>query len=90
MTNKSPAFQFYPGDFLSDENVISMTFEEKGVYIVLLSNCWIQGSIPADPDKIMRLLPGYVNENGMPSQVMDCFKEMEGDSKRLVHPRLDK
>jgi len=90
MNNKSPAFQFYPGDFLSDENVISMNFEERGIYITLLCSCWIQGSIPADPDKIMRLLPGYINENGVPSQVLECFEEMEGNSKRLVHPRLDK
>jgi len=90
MINKSPAFQFYPGDFLSDENVISMTFEERGIYITLLCSCWIQGSIPADPDKIMRLLPGYSNENGVPNQVLECFKEMEGDSKRLVHHRLEK
>jgi len=90
MNNKSPAFQFYPGDFLSDENVISMTFEERGVYITLLSNCWIQGSIPADPDKIIRLLPGYSNENGVPSQVMDCFVPMATDPRRLVHPRLEK
>ena len=90
MTNKSPAFQFYPGDFLSDENVISMTFEERGLYITLLSNCWIQGSIPSDPDKIIKLLPGYSNENGVPELVIDCFNEMDGNSKRLVHPRLDK
>jgi len=90
MNNKSPAFQFYPGDFLSDENVISMTFEERGIYITLLCSCWIQGSIPADPEKLNRLLPGYSNESGIPSQVLECFTEMEGDSKRLVHPRLDK
>ena len=88
MTNKSPAFQFYPGDFLSDENVISMTFEERGIYITLLCSCWIQGSIPADHEKLKRLLSGYSNE--IPDQVLECFKEMEGDSKRLVHHRLEK
>jgi len=89
MKNKSPAFQFYPSDFLSDENVISMTFEERGVYITLLSNCWIQGSIPADQDKIKRLLPGY-NGDGIPEQVMECFQPMEDNPGRLVHNRLEK
>ncbi len=89
MTNRSPAFQFYPSDFLSDENVISMTFEERGIYITLLCSCWIQGSIPADPDKIKRLLPGY-NGDGIPEQVMECFIPMEDNPGRLVHNRLEK
>jgi len=89
MNNKSPAFQFYPGDFLSDENVISMTFEERGIYITLLCSCWIQGSIPADPSKILRLLPGFTGDE-LPMIIMDRFQEMEGNPERLINNRLEK
>jgi len=89
MINKSPAFQFYPGDFLSDENVISMTFEERGVYITLLSICWIQGSIPADHTKIIRLLPG-LSTPSVPDIVMDRFTIMPDNPVRLVNKRLEK
>jgi len=89
MKNKAPAFQFYPGDFLSDENVISMTFEERGVYITLLCNCWIQGSIPADQDKILKLLPGFAGAN-LPKIVMDRFKKDPENLGRLVNNRLEK
>ncbi len=88
MTNKSPAFQFYPGDFLSDENVISMNCEERGVYITLLCNCWIQGSIPADHTKILRLLQGYPGP--LPEIVMDRFKPLPEKPDRLVNNRLEK
>jgi len=89
MINKSPAFQFYPGDFLSDENVISMTFEERGVYITLLCNCWIQGSIPGDHAKILKLLPGFPGAS-LPKIVMDRFKTDPENLGRLVNNRLEK
>lgn len=51
-----PAFQFYPGDFLSDAAVVAMTMEERGAYITLLCHQWIEGSIPADPAILARLV----------------------------------
>jgi len=39
--NKSPAFQFYPKDWLSDERIAAMTNEERGEYINLLCYDWI-------------------------------------------------
>jgi len=39
---KSPAFQFYPQDFLSSLDVQMMTAEEVGIYVLLLANSWIQ------------------------------------------------
>jgi hypothetical protein len=36
---KSPAFQFYPKDFLTDENVRVMSLQERGAYITLLCLC---------------------------------------------------
>jgi uncharacterized phage protein (TIGR02220 family) len=89
MTNKSPAFQFYPGDFLSDENVICMSFEERGIYITLLSNCWIQGSIPADHNKLEKLLPG-INDPSSLNNVLERFNEMPGNPDRLINNRLEK
>lgn len=51
-----PAFQFYPADFLADAAVVAMTMQERGVYITLLCHQWIEGSIPADPAIIGRLV----------------------------------
>lgn len=91
MTDKSPAFQFYPGDFLSDENVAAMSLEERGAYITLLCYCWKEGSIPAETKRIARLL-------GVRSQVITrlwpglepCFREASGKPGRLVNPRLER
>ncbi len=44
---KSPAFQFYPSDYLSDENVDSMTLEQQGAYWRLCCHAWkIESPLP--------------------------------------------
>lgn len=40
----SPAFQFYPGDFISD--TMDMSAEEIGVYWLLICSCWKKKSLP--------------------------------------------
>lgn len=56
---KSPAFQFYPGDWL-DYKVLRMSYEAQGVYIRLLCHIWrdtkTQYSIHNDPDMLARIL----------------------------------
>ena len=56
--NKSPAFQFYPGDYLFDANTVVFTAEQDGHYLRLLCFCGIEGSIPSGPDQIQNLLKG--------------------------------
>ena len=55
MENKkhSPAFQFYPQDFLV--GCADMTAEEVGGYIRLLCYQWTKGSIPNDNKKLMQM-----------------------------------
>ena len=101
--NKAPAFQFYPSDFLSDENVALMTNQEVGCYIKLLCYCWKEGSVPSDIKKLARLC-------GEPEELMaelwlslkPCFKIIndgggeKGDGSamlshsRAINMRLDK
>lgn len=60
MTEKSPAFQFYPRDWLSSWRVQSMTPEQRGGYIQLLCHAWLQnpqGTLPDDP-KILAQMSG--------------------------------
>lgn len=87
---KSPAFQFYPADFLSDENVAIMSLAARGAYITLLSFCWIEGSIPSDLGKLARLLG--VDSSAMAElweELWLCFSIATTDAQRLVNPRLD-
>lgn len=87
---KPPAFQFYPAEFLSDENVVLMNNQEIGCYIKLLCYCWREGSIPNDIPKMAKLC----GEDGSAMAqlwlaIQPCFSSAIGDPSRLVHPRLE-
>lgn len=49
---KSPAFQIYPTEFVSDINVIVMTGAEVGAYALLMFVCWIENGLPDDLDEL--------------------------------------
>lgn len=92
---KSPAFQFYPADYLADEQTQVMTLEEEGAYLRALCYCWREGSIPSDPKILARLIGKNCSEETA-RVVQGCFK---GGSTtlgtngqpagRLLHARLD-
>ena len=54
MIVKSPAFQFYPKDWLADGNVRAMGHEARGIYIDLLAIYWNDGGLPADTQSLAR------------------------------------
>ena len=86
---KSPAFQWYPKDYLADEHVVPMTLEEEGAYRRLMDFCWLHGSIPDDM-KVMAGMCKNVSPARMKklwSAVAPCFRLKAG---RWVHPRLEK
>ena len=89
MTDKRPAFQFYPADFLTDEHVITMTNAALGAYMRLLCVCWLEGSIPIDPDRLSRLCHASVIDFGeLWPMIAPCFYDAGDD--RLRHSRLDR
>jgi len=86
--NRPPAFQFYPSDFLSDENVMLMSNQAVGCYIKLLCINWKQGSVPSDIETLALLC----GEDGSTMarlwlSLKPCFKANENG--RLINPRLE-
>ena len=84
--DRSPAFQFYPKDFLSDPNVMMMTNAQVGAYIKLLCVCWQQDTLPND-DETLAILVGesrtwWKKFGGL---IKACFRVR---SRKLIHPRL--
>ena len=86
--SKAPAFQFYAADWLADEAVSVMSLEEEGAYFRALCYCWREGSIPADQDKLSRLLKGA--PPSVVKVVTDCFATSPSEASRLIHPMLEK
>lgn len=88
MTEKAPAFQFYPKDWLSDARVRAMGREARGVYIDLLAIYWNEGGLPSDPKALARIavVPERTFDRLWPL-IAPCFG-MVGTS--LTSKRLDK
>jgi uncharacterized protein YdaU (DUF1376 family) len=80
---KSPAYQRYPKDYLSDALVQSMTLEEEGMYNRLMDYCWLEGELINDLDFLKSLCKGVYPT----AIVMRCFTITE--SGKLRHNRLD-
>jgi uncharacterized protein YdaU (DUF1376 family) len=90
ITGRSPAFQFYPKDFLHDSNVVLMNLSERGAYITLLCYCWSEGSIYDDPAKLAKFchVTPSVMRRLWPA-LAPCFRPSD-EPGRLIHPRLER
>lgn len=87
MSTKNPAFQFYPGDFLTG-TVATYDLPTIGAYMVLLSYEWSMKGLPNDRETLAKLLRIHGNTfNKIWSKLADQFVERDG---KLYNPRLDK
>jgi len=86
MTN-SPAYQWYPKDILASSRVGEMTAEEECWYRRALDFCWVNGSLPADPEKLARVIGKGCCSNGVQS-IIKMF-DISADGTRLLHDRQE-
>lgn len=85
--SKSPAFQFYPNDWLSSPKIMLMTPAEEGAYIRLLCICWMNGHLPDDDEKLAelsRLKEGWLKSS---DKIRSCFTSR---GTKLYNERLSK
>jgi uncharacterized protein YdaU (DUF1376 family) len=86
----SPAFQFYPTDFLADDAVAMMTNEQVGAYILLLCYAWQRPQgLPASESllaKLCRCTAVRFRKTIWPALSVKFHHNEEG---RLFNPRLE-
>jgi uncharacterized protein YdaU (DUF1376 family) len=88
-STKSPAFQFYPRDFLSSAKVDAMSMTERGAYITLLSRCWLDNGLPTNLAvlaRMCRMRPTTFAKMWTKGQIASCFYEK---SEKYFNERLD-
>ncbi len=87
----SPAFQFYPGEYLSDKNTMPMTTEEIGAYDLLMWVCWEEDGLADDMEELADIARMPV-EKFTPSwnrRIKKCFR-WDDKKKLFFHPRQEK
>lgn len=87
---KSPAFQLYPSDFLSDKNTLAMSTLEIGAYCLLLFVCWAENGLPDGAEDLADIarLPLKQFQPMWERRIERCFTKRE-DGK-WIHKRLEK
>jgi len=88
VSNKSPAFQWYPKDILASARVQEMSLAEEGAYRRLLDYCWINGDIPADEKRCARLI-GKGATVEIAKVCLEMFTASPDDDSRMIHDRLE-
>lgn len=83
---KSPAYQMYPADWLSDDKILMLTRAQKGDFITLLQICWLSGGIPSDPEQCQKMTGGPIEDV---TTVMNLFSEKPGDATKLINKRQE-
>jgi uncharacterized protein YdaU (DUF1376 family) len=85
---QAPAFQHYPGDFLSDPQVALMNPAEVGMYWLLVNWCWKLGELPDDLE-VLAIYARASNEHFeriWNSKVSKLFLKEKG---KFFHPHLE-
>ena len=52
----APAYQIYPSNIMSNINWRTMSLEQRGLMITLQFECWVNGSVPSNPQILAKLL----------------------------------
>lgn len=85
----APAFQFYASDVIADKRYRSMSLEERGLFLSLMCECWVNKSVPVDPEKLGQWLgfPATAIKSAMTEQVLSFFQSQQSE---FISPELEK
>jgi uncharacterized protein YdaU (DUF1376 family) len=87
---KSPAFQWYPRDYMSDALVVSMTLEQEGAYRRLMDVCWLEGGLPTSIDELWRLAKAPSRDRFAKFIWPLVGRKFQPRKGKLQHKRLDR
>ncbi len=92
MTKAVPYFPLYAANFIASRPYKLMNLEERGLWISIYMECWVNGSLPADNQSIAKLLGFSIEEinRALCKLHYSFFDEVDGQliSKELEEYRL--
>lgn len=86
MKEKSPAYQWYPKDILSDAEAFKLTSAQEGAYRRLLDFCWLEGSLKNDENELLALCKRDITIEDI-RVVIKFFKADPEDAAKLINVR---
>lgn len=85
----APAFMFYASDAIADKHYRMMSLAERGLYISMLCECWVNRIVPANPEAMAKWLGYPVDEinSAFTERVRSLFTQANGE---LTSPELER
>ena len=82
-----PAFQEYAANMMARLEYRSLTLAERGLLLTLRHECWVNGRLPSDPNRLAKVLGFTADEvrQALPA-VMPFFAEFDNF---LICPDLE-
>jgi uncharacterized protein YdaU (DUF1376 family) len=87
---KSPAYQWYPRDYMADALVVAMTLEQEGAYRRLMDVCWLEHGLPNDIDQLWRLAKAPSRDRFARRIWPIVGRKFQPRKGKLQHRRLDR
>lgn len=87
--SKLPWMPFLGFDYETDRRCKLLRPEEHGTYLLLLWEQWKEGSVPADPEETVELLPGRGHSVELVTKMLDQFFIPNGKDGHLINEKLD-
>ena len=83
-----PYFPLYAANFLASKPFRMMTIEERGLWITIQMECWVNGSVPSDLKDLARYL-GITPDELQNSLTQNQFSFLQKIGKELKSPELE-
>jgi len=88
MTKAVPYFPLYAANFIASKPFRLMTIEERGLWITMQLECWVNGSLPADQKELAKYL-GCSIEEIQRSFTQKQYSFLEKVGNELKSPELE-
>lgn len=84
----APAFQEYASDMLANSRYRTMSLAERGLLDTMRRECWVNGSVPKEPEELSALLGKSIAEI-MPNLSIKVLSFFAERNDQLICPELD-
>lgn len=77
----APAFMFYASDTMADRRYRMMSLDERGLFLSLLCECWVNRTVPANVESLGKLLsfPDTTVRAALTERVLSFFESNNGE-----------
>lgn len=82
----SPGLMFYASDMIADKRYRCMTLSERGLLISMYAECWVNDSVPSNPEELCKILGYSIDEveKSLTERIQAYFIKINDDLRAIA------